>query len=73
MRSHIPPIEVTQRPPKIELPYQTWERVFSMPWPGGKSVLVRSFLVAIDSQNEAGTAEANIELQNWIYDHIPVL
>lgn len=48
---------------KDELPFQTYERVTGQRWPGGKSKIVRAFLRAFHIHFAAGSAEANLKLQ----------
>lgn len=54
--------------PVDELPFQTFERIFGVPWPGGESAKVRSLLVTAGITFEAGTEEANLALQKWLLE-----
>ena len=56
-----------------ELPFQTFERIFSAPWPGGDSEWVRGLLFAAGIQHKPGTDEANLALQQWLLDTVPGL
>lgn len=49
-----------------ELPHETWERIIGMPWPGGKSKLIRLFLIIIGPNTPAfrpGSEQANLRIQ----------
>lgn len=51
---------------KNELPFETYERVTSSKWPGGKSPLVRLLLRLFWIYEEPGTAQANLRLQQCL-------
>lgn len=52
-----------------ELPFETYERVFCEPWPGGRSNKIKMFLSRYGIPYRAGTAAANLELQRyWLWE-----
>lgn len=46
-----------------ELPFQTFERIFSIKWPGGKSKLVTFLVEALEIAEIPGSASCNLALQ----------
>lgn len=49
--------------PCPELPFQTYERVFRRPWPGGRSNEVIGLLRQHGIEHPPGSAKANLALQ----------
>jgi hypothetical protein len=47
----------------LELPFQTYERVYGMPWPGGRSETIVVLLRTLGVMDPPGSAEANLRMQ----------
>ena len=57
----------------MELPYQTYERIFGKPYPGGGSAEIRDLLTLFGIGYPAGSAEANAVLQYCLLHANPVI
>jgi hypothetical protein len=58
---------------RMELPFQTYERITGERWPGGKSPLVRRLLTSFGIGWAPGSAEANVVLQYCLLHANPVI
>ena len=46
-----------------EVPFQTFERIFGIKWPGGRSKCIRFLLYMLNDISDPGSADANLKLQ----------